>query len=89
MLAAQVDAGGPVWRVVAKVFKGSIGVFVRSWPVDLCRRGKEVAHPHQVVSGQRQGEHPAHPPHSAMARLAQAATVLIQPKISSTRLRFC
>ena len=36
-------------------------------------RGRQIAHPDQVVGRQREGEHPSNPLHTAMASLAQAA----------------
>jgi hypothetical protein len=48
-----------------------LGSITPTMPVALCRCGQQIAHSRQVVGGQRQGEHPAHPP--SMASLAQGA----------------
>src|SRR5262249_26260692 len=39
------------------------------------RLAREIAHPDQVVHGQPKGNHPAPPPHPAMAGLAQQANL--------------
>src|SRR5271165_2583825 len=43
----------------------------RSSASGSCGCGQQVAHSHQIVSGQRKGEHPAHSRQAAMASLAQ------------------
>ena len=66
-----------------------LGSIKPALPVALCRCSQQIAHPDQVVSGQCEAKPPADPRRSAVARLAQPATGLSQPKISSIRLRFC
>src|SRR5260370_12364524 len=47
------------------------GFFLR-W-AQLGRRGRQIAHPDQVVGRQREGEYPSNPFQTAVASLAQAA----------------
>jgi hypothetical protein len=53
----------------------SFSALFSQW-AQLGRRRRQIAHPHQVVGRQREGEHPSNPFHAAMARLAQAADSL-------------
>ena len=48
---------------------------------------QQVTHSYQVVDSSGEGKHPTDPFRASMPGLAQAADGLIQPKISSTRLR--
>ena len=55
-------------------------------PLTSRRLPCQVLNPHQVVDGQREGEHPADPLDPSMARVAEQPIVSVQPKSASHQI---